>query len=183
VFPVSIHNQCSDFELTSPAHLGHDAILIRYPDQKVNANTMTKVSLGKEIFKDDFSGVLIYKLHRKENHEYNADNAFTEDMPTSLQLLVIWKLNEEHRFCVLTLLIKHSSTITWNEDTLEKLYSMHLDLCRNDDIIEDTWILDDAKVLMTTSKWKEDSCVFEIAMSEETRKDDSVEPRWVPSNM
>jgi hypothetical protein len=60
---------------------------------------------------------------------------------------------------------------------------MHLSLCRSDDVIEDTWLLDDVTALTTTSKWEEESRTFEITLSEGTIKDDSREPLWVSSSM
>jgi hypothetical protein len=187
VIPVLVHNQCSYFELVSPVCFGHNAIWIRSPDQKVDANTMTDASFGIEIFKTEFASALVYKLQRKKqfksNDQTSVDNISTEDSSTNLQLLVIWNANEEYRYCVRALLIKHSNTITWYEDTLEKLHSMHLSLCRSDDVIEDTWLLDDVTALTTTSKWEEESRTFEITLSEGTIKDDSREPLWVSSSM
>jgi hypothetical protein len=186
VFPVLVHNQCSDFELISPVYFGHNAIWIRLPDQKVNSNTTTKASFGRGVNDHEFANALIYKLHKKKyiesNDQSNKDSTFTKNSSTSLQLLIIWKYNE-HILCVRALLIKHSNAIIWNEDTLEKLYFMHLPLCKDDDITKDTWLLDDATVLMTTSRWKRDSRAFEITISEETRRDETMEPLWVSSNM
>jgi hypothetical protein len=126
------------------------------PDQKVDANTMTKVSFAKEATKGEFTSVLLYRLQKKENIESssqpNTDNMFTKD--TSLQLLVIWKSDNIRDISVRALLIKHSDTITWNENILEKLHSMYLALLKNNDNIEDTWLLDDATVLMTALTWK-----------------------------
>jgi hypothetical protein len=174
---VLVHNQCSDFELVSPAYFGRNAIWIRSSDQKVDTNAMTRASFGKEIFKDKFASVLIYKLQRKgrlkSNDQSNVDSAFTEDSSTSFN---------RTGYSVRALLIKHGNIIDWNEDTLEKLHSMYHALCRDDEI-EDTWLLDDATVLMTTSKWKKDSHAFEITISEGIRKDDSMGPLWVSSNM
>jgi hypothetical protein len=156
------------------------------PAQKVDVNAMTEASFGREIFKVEFASALLYKLqkkkHLKSSDQFNADSEFTEDSSTSLQLLVIWRFNESYWPCVRALLIKHSNTITWNKDTLEKLHSMHSSLCGDDDVIEDTWLLDDATVLMTTSKWKVGQ-INEIIISEGVRKDGVIEPLWVSSNM
>jgi hypothetical protein len=184
-YSVLVHNRCSDFELVYPVHFGHNVIWIRSPGQKVDANAMTEASFGRDVVKDELASALIYKLQRKKylkfNSQSNTDSAFAEDASTSLQLLVIWRFNA-NKFSVRALLIKHSNTITWNEDTLKKLYSMYLSLCRDDDIIEDTWLLVDETVLMTTSKWMMGHA-FEIAISEGTRKDDTMVPLWVSSNM
>jgi hypothetical protein len=122
------------------------------PDQKVNVNTMTRASFGINAIKYEYESALIYKLQRKKHLESNADNTFAEDAVTSPQLLAIWRAIDKSKISIRTLLIKHSNTITWDEDTLKKLYSMYLALCRDNDVIEDTWMLDDATVLMTTSK-------------------------------
>jgi hypothetical protein len=183
--PVLIHNQCSDFELIPSAYFGRNTILLGSPDQKVDANSMTRTSFGKHVISDEFAGALICKLQRKKYLEYNdqpnENNTSTEDTSTSLQLLVIWGSNDEYRFSVRALLIKHSNTITWNEDILEKLHSMYLFLCRNNDIVEDTWLLDDTTILVTTFKLGKDN--DEITISEGTRKNDTREPLWVSSNM
>jgi hypothetical protein len=186
VISVRVHNQCSNSELISPVYFGRNVIWHIVPDQKVNANTVARTSFGREMFKTEFASALIYKLHRKKlpesNDQSNENNIFAEDSLASIQLLIIWRFNNQYDFCVRALLIKHSNTITWNEDTLEKLHSMHLSLCRDDDITEDTWLLDDETVLMTTSKWEVGHTV-EITISEGTRKDDTIEPLWVSSSM
>jgi hypothetical protein len=187
VISVPIHNQCSDFELISPVYFGRNAIWIMPPDQKVDANAMTRASFGEEMFTTEFASALLYKLQRKKplesNDQSNTDSTFVKDLSASLQLLVIWRYNIEHDLSVRALLIKHSNIITWNEETLEKLHSMHLALLRDDIIVEDAWLLDDATVLVTTSKWKKDSYAFEITISEGTKTDDTMAPLWVSSNM
>jgi hypothetical protein len=148
---------------------------------------MTRVGFGEELFKPEFSSALLYKLQKKESLEFNdqsnADSIFAEDTSTNVQLLIIWRYNNECEVCVRSLLVKHSNIITWDEDTLDKLYSMYLFLCKDDNIIEDTWLLNDATVLITTSKWKGESREFEIIISEGTRKDGTMEPLWISLDM
>jgi hypothetical protein len=110
-----------------------------------------------------------------------VNSTFTEDPLTNLQLLAIWGLNDEYDLCVRSLLIKHSNTITWNEDTLERLCSTHFSLCKVAKTIKDTWLLDDETVLITELKRKANRA-FEITISEGTRKDDTMVPLWVSSN-
>jgi hypothetical protein len=59
---------------------------------------------------------------------------------------------------------------------------MYLALLRDGPLSEDTWLSDDKTMLMTTSKWKV-GLTTEITISEGTRKDDTMEPLWVSSNM
>jgi hypothetical protein len=196
VLPVFFHNQCSDFELVSPVYFGHNMIWHTPPNQKVNANAATRADPKIDATELKFAGALIYKLQRKKhpNNQSNADSIFTEDTSTSLQLLVLWKCIHRY-FFVRALLIKHSDSITWNEDTLKKLHSMYLVLLYKGLLIDfrhilheyypikDTWLLDDATVLMTTLKWKKRTNTLKITISEGTKEDDSMEPLWVSSNM
>jgi hypothetical protein len=184
VFPVIVHNQCLDFELVSPEYLGYDVIWHILPDQKVNANTMTSAAFKRDISKLGFTTALLYKLCRRSHNsddQSNADN--TKDTSTNIQLLVIWRSVNRYEFRVNAILIKHESTITWDKEKLMKLCSMYRTLNKYDRIIEDTWLLDDEAVLMTILKWGAEKHTIEITISEATKKDDSIEPLWVPSNM
>jgi hypothetical protein len=186
VLPVLVHNQSSDFELVSPTYFGRDVIWYTSPDQKVDADAVIRTSFGKDAARKEFTSALIYKLQRKKHLESNANNTSTEDTSTSLQLLVIWGPITRYSFSVRALLIKHSITVTWNEDTLERLYSMHFALLKDNDIVKDTWLLDDATRLMTTSEWKGENCAIKITISkisEENIEDTSMAPLWVSSTM
>jgi hypothetical protein len=164
-------------------------IWFKSPGQKVDANTVTRASFGKNLFETKFTSALIYKLQRKKqlesNNQSDADVLSAEDASTSLQLLVIWRSDDQHRdkLFIRALLIKHSNTITWDRDTLEKLHSIYLALFRDDRNIKDTWLLDDETVLMTTSNWKYVSYTTKITISEGTREDDSTEPLCIPSSI
>jgi hypothetical protein len=184
VISIYVHNQCSDFELVSPVYFGHNVIWHIPPDQKVDIHTETEASFGRNIIEYEFASALIYKLQRKcleSNDQSNADNTFAED--TSLQLLIMWGPDDKSKITLRALLIKHSNTITWDESKLKKLYSMHLNLLRNNHVVRDTWLLDDVIVLKTMLRQKNNGYITEVAISEETKEDDSIEPLWVPSNI
>jgi hypothetical protein len=85
---------------------------------------MTEASFVRNVIKREFVGVLVYKLQRKRCFESNTNDTSKGESLTSVQLLVICESHDEHDFFVRTLLIKHSNTITWNEDKLRELYSM-----------------------------------------------------------
>jgi hypothetical protein len=186
MFTIFVHNQCSDFELVSPVYFGYNTIWLRYPNQKVDINTTIEISFGRDVSKDEFAGALIYKLRKRRcfefNDQSNVNSALTEDTPTSIQLLIMWRFNNKSEVSLCAQLIKHSNVITWNEYILENLYSTHLGLLRDDRVVKDTWRLDDATVLMTTSRW-EMSSTIDITISEGTREYGSMEPIWVPSSI
>jgi hypothetical protein len=103
------------------------------PNQKVNANTMTRASFGKNAAKSEFASILICKLQRKESIKSNAD-----DTSTSHQLLIIWRSDNRYGHSVRVLLIQHKNTITLDEDKLKKLDYPPFTLLRNDRIIKNT---------------------------------------------
>jgi hypothetical protein len=68
----------------SPVYFVHNAIWHIPPDQKANANTMTRVVFAKEAAKSEFVNALIYKLQKKKNIESGSQSNMvsisTEDM-------------------------------------------------------------------------------------------------------
>jgi hypothetical protein len=180
---VHVHNQCSDFELVSPVYFGKNAIWHILPDEKVDINTMTRASFRRDASIHGFESALIYEIQRKNiksNDQSNVNN--TKEKSTSIQLLVILRRDDSGECSIRAVLIKHSVTITWDEDTLEKLYSIHLALLRSYDI-KSTWLLDGETVLVTASKWRSINSPIEITISEGIRDDTSTEPLWVSSSM
>jgi hypothetical protein len=166
-FPVLIHNRCSDFELVSPIYFGYDVIWYIPPSQKVDTNTTSRIGFRKNSIKYDFTAALIYRLQRKDR--LNVDD-------TNLRLLIVWRINDSHDFYVNAMLIKQSYTVTWDEDRLKK----YLALYKYHRIIEDTWLLDDTTVLSTTSKWGEIGRKAEITISKGMKRDNSIEPLYIP---
>jgi hypothetical protein len=171
----------------SPVYFGDNVIWHIPPNQKVYVNDVARASFRRYVAKFEFKSALIYKLQRKKRLEYeyhyDTDSTSTKDTLTNIQLLVMWRSDDRYNFSVRVLLIKHSITITWDEDTLEKLYHMHVALLKDARTVKDTWLLDDMTALITKANWEEESRSFKIAISEGTRKDNSMEPLWVPSNM
>jgi hypothetical protein len=82
------------------------------------------------------------------------DTSTTEankDETKCVQMLVAWKVMDSKTFICVTL-IEHVKEFTWNEDELRKLYNgNHHRLREYDDIILDTWFMDDM-ALRTSSK-------------------------------
>jgi hypothetical protein len=144
----------------------------------VDVNVTTRAIFGKDVIKRKFASVLIYRLQRKDNLKSNVDNA-----SMSPQLLIIWRSDNRSEYSVRVLLIIHDNTITLNEDKLRELDYPHLTLLRNDCIIKNIWILDNTTALMTTSRWEKQIRTVEITISKGARKDNSIEPLCVSSNM
>jgi hypothetical protein len=79
-------------------------------------------------------------------------------------------------------LIRHNITIILDEDKLKELRSVFLTLPNDGRIIVNTWLLDDATVLMTTWTRGEEYRTLEITISEGTRGENSMEPLCILSN-
>jgi hypothetical protein len=147
------------------------------PDQKLDANAMTRAIFGKNATRREFASALIYRLRRKGSLESNADNT-----SISPQLLVIWRYDNRYEYSVRVMLIKHGNAIILNEDELKKLDYPHSTLLRNGRNIKNKWLLDNATVSIT-SKWEKQINTIKIAISEGNGEKDSMKPIYVPSNM
>jgi hypothetical protein len=76
----------------------------------VDANTITRVNIDKHTFEYAFKTALLYKLQTKKSLKSNADN--TKDTLTSIQLSVIWRVDDNYKLYINTMLIKHNNIIT-----------------------------------------------------------------------
>jgi hypothetical protein len=164
--------------LVSPEYFARDVIWHLSPDQKVGVDAMTRASFAKDIAKREFASTLIYRLQRKGCLKSNVNG-----VSTSHQLLVICRSDNRYGYSVRVLLIKHDNTITLDEDKLKKLDYPNLAPLRNDCIIKNTWVLDDATVLMTTSKWKKQIRTIEITISKGIKGNGSIVPIRISSSM
>jgi hypothetical protein len=126
---VTINNQCTSIELIFSACFIKDAACHMQFPRKVNANRIMKANFITGADRDTFGGALLYHLQQKDN------------TPISIQLLVIWRYNT-NRLYSNAWLIEHENTLVWNENELEKLYSVYSSLY-NIDFNTEEWLLDD----------------------------------------
>jgi hypothetical protein len=167
--------------LVSPEYFGYNAIWYIPPEQRVDTNTMTSAVFRRDAVKNEFVGVLAYRIQRKKSRKFSANNTSTKDKST-YQFLVILKSDSWCGFCAHVLLIKHDDMITWDGDELKKLYSMRRPLDIYCHTAIDKWRLDDATVLMTKIE-RELGHTIEITIFGGHSKYDSAKPIWVSSNI
>jgi hypothetical protein len=170
--------------LVSPTYFGHNVIWHIPPDQEVYTNASTGASFKRNAAERDFTTALIYRLQRKScncNDQSNANSALTKGISTNIQLVVIWRVYNSYKFHVNVMVIEHGDVITWDEDKLKRLYSMHRALHTYGPIIEDTWLLDDETVIMISSRLKVGRTI-EITISEGASKDSLIRPIWISSD-
>jgi hypothetical protein len=109
---VTINNQCSDIELTSPIYFIKDATCRVKFTQQVNSESIMNANFVTGIDQDTFGGALLYRLQRKE------------DTSISARLLVIWKYDSD-RICSNALLVELEDTLDWDKDKLKSLHDIY----------------------------------------------------------
>jgi hypothetical protein len=164
---VTIDNQCSDIELTSPVCFIKDgACHVQFP-QRVNPESVMKANFITGMNRDVFGGALLYHLKRKM------------DASISTQLLVIWGYGSYLPYSR-ALLIEHENTFTWDEDKLKRFY----DACsrhRYAYFFTNDWLLNDNTRLGT---WYPPSRGFKMNVSISKRQCLFLprKPLWVDPN-
>jgi hypothetical protein len=157
---VTINNQCSNIDLTSPVHFIKDTTCHGHFPQQVGSKSEMKVNFKIGMSGDAFGGALLYHLQR------NVDTSI------STQLLVIWKFRINKLYSH-TWLIEHESTLIWSEDMLERLYDVYNSQIDTEFIFgAGKWMLDDKTELQTKCKsLYNDDFEMNITISEEKKLD------------
>jgi hypothetical protein len=162
---LTINNQCSNIELTSPVYFIKDTTCHEHSPQQVNSESIMKVNLKTGIDQETFGGVLLYHLQRKEI--------------TNTKLLVIWGRKSDY-FYSHVWLIEHESTLEWDKDKLKRLYDVYDSQYDNDFNIEE-WVLDDNTKLKTKCETSHGGLEMNIFISEEKDPSSCRKPLWIDS--
>jgi hypothetical protein len=167
---LNIHNQCLNIDLVSPEY-STDVWLKchRPPDYKVCAGDAMRSSFIISRPGNVSCGVLIYRLKRRQLHEYIEINEYTSN---AVHLLVVWSVSESNELYVDVLLVEHDKRFDWNKDDLKDFYRENFDQFRlSPDSATETWSLDDHTALMITSEIMNENRVLDITISEVKRDD------------
>jgi hypothetical protein len=183
---VTIYNQCSNTKLASPVYFGNGISFPTPPNQQIDTNTKMRVYFEINATQDNFEGALLFKLQRYVgfNDQHNIDTLTTETNKNDtkcVQLLVAWKVKDSKPF-LYVVLIEHAKEFIWDKNKLKSLYDKnHSRLKEYDDVIPDTWFIDDNIALKTSFKARSLKKVFElnISISEEERDDYAIRPLCV----
>jgi hypothetical protein len=104
-----------------------------------------------------------------------------ENEAKCVQMFVAWKVKDAKLF-LHVVLVEYAKEFPWNEDELGKLYYENCwQFKEYDDIISDTWLMDDNIVLKTSLKVRGLNRYFEltISISEEERDDYAMRPLYI----
>src|SRR5690606_10282270 len=113
------------------------------PDQRVDVGSTAQVGFNIDSSQKESIGVLMYKLQRKSTDQPNEE-------ATCIQLVIIWKVNSCREFLAVSFLIEHSKSDVLHEYKLMELDKYYKLFDVQYGIIEDTWLMHDNTVLMTS---------------------------------
>jgi hypothetical protein len=177
---LTIHHQFPGIELVSPVYASDCATCYLSPDQKVDVGSTMQASFNIDPGRNESIGALLYKLQKKNAGQSNEDGIFSEEEEACTQLLMIWKVNSSREFFVVSDLIEHDNYV-WDRDRLMEF----AEYCRlfnaQHGPIEETWLIRDNTVLMTSLNIAREVCYkLEMTISETSIKDDDTQrPRYI----
>jgi hypothetical protein len=174
-----IHNQCPGIELVSPMYVSNGAICHLSLDQRVDVGSTMQVSFSINHDQIESIGALMYKLQKK-NTEQSSDNIiFSKDEAIYIQLLIIWKVNNSSKeICAVSRLIEKDCI--WDRDRLMELVERYILLSIQCGPTEDTWLMRDNTVLMTSlSIAREVYYKVEMTISKTSIRDDTQRIRYI----
>jgi hypothetical protein len=171
-------HQFSGIELVSPVCVSSGAESYSSPDQKVVFGSEMQVNFKSIRSCEDSFSVLIYELQRK-----NADQS-NEEETTCTQLVIVWEINNSKKFSTSSYLIECDKDCVWDEDKLLELIKHYKPVNMQHGLMEDTWLIYDNKVLMTSLNiTHEEECYkLKMTISETSIRDDTQRLRYIDMN-
>jgi hypothetical protein len=173
-FKLNIYNQCLNVDLVSLTYItGNELECHRSPNH--NACAGDTMRSGFIIKSNDASyGVLMYKLQKRQSHEFTE---IGEGTSSATYLLVVWDISKYKTLYADVLLVKHDKGFAWEKGDLEELYRKNSDqfrLCP--DPVTETWSLDDNIALMTAFEIIDEDHTLDITISEVERDNNTRMP-------
>jgi hypothetical protein len=169
---LTIQNRCSNIDLVSPVYFGNGVVCPKLSDQQLDIYATMRVQFEIHTTQDEFVGVLLYKLQRHSVSQYNMGTSIMEANTNEIkyvQLLIAWEMKDSELSASVVLVERE---IIWNEDELRKLYYENNNLLKKyNDVISDTWLMDDNMVLKTTCRVKNLKENFELSISISEERD------------
>jgi hypothetical protein len=119
-FKFNIYNQCLNADLASPVYITSDGLECHIPlDYRVYTGDVMRSGFIINESDDTSYGVLIYRLQRRQSHEYTRVG---KDTLGDAHLLVVWRVSESNKLYADVLLVKHDKGFDLDKDDLEELY-------------------------------------------------------------
>jgi hypothetical protein len=175
-----IHHQLPGVELVSPLYTGYGAMCHLPPDRRVDVGSITQVGFCFNPSRYMSAGVLMYKLQRKNIDQSNENSISSEEEATCIRLVILWKIEDYKEFSVASYLLERNESCFWDMDRPQKL-GKHYELVNiQNGTIEETWLMHNNTVLMTSLDvlHEGEGYKLEMTMSEASMKDDTQRLRY-----
>jgi hypothetical protein len=172
---LTIHNQFPGIELIFPVYVGKGVTCHLSPDKIVDVGSTTQIGFNIDPDLDESTGVLMYKLNRKNTDQPNEEEAIC------IQLFTVWKACRSEEFWVVSNLIEHDKSRVRSRNKLMQIAKGCRAFNAPHSPIEDTWLIRDNTVLMTrvSVTREEESYKLEMTVSEGSIKDDTQRPCYI----
>jgi hypothetical protein len=180
IMNVTIDNQCSIIELTSPAYYTKDNTCYIHLPQQVDSESKMKVNFKTGLDRSQFGGILLYRLQGKDRTLLKLlYPQRKEDTSKSCRLLVIWGWNS-YKLYLHVRLIEHESALVWDKDKLKTFYDEY-DSQYNIDFISEEWLLDDNIKLETKCGTSRRGLEMNINIRKKDYLNNPKKPLWIDS--
>jgi hypothetical protein len=171
-----IHNQFPGIELVSPLYYSNGAVCCLSPDQRVDVGSTMQAGFNIDLAQEEPIGALMYKLQRK-NTDQPDEKAISNEEAICTRLVMIWKVYRSGEFHIVSFLIEHDKDCIWDKDKLIKLVKRRKLFNIQYTSFEDTWLMHDNTVLMTSlnvtrkeKHYKLEMTISETNINEDTRR-------------
>jgi hypothetical protein len=175
-----IHHQFPGIKLVSPVYFSLFATCYPSPDQNVDVGSTMQIDFNIDLTQYGSSGILMYKLQRKNIDQFNMNIISNEHEATCIQLVMIWRVDSSKKFYVNSCLIEHDEDCIWDKVRLMKLAFGHelVDIQHNS--VEDTWLMRDHTVLMTSlnATFEKECYKLEMTISKTSINDETQRPQY-----
>jgi hypothetical protein len=150
------------------------------PDQRVDVGSTMQAGFNIDLTQDEVIGVLMYRLQRRNTDQSDEGTMSSEDA-SYIQLVMIWKVNRPGEFLVVSDLVEHDKGHIWSRDMLMGLTNCYGLFNIRHGPIENTWLMCDHKVLMTSLNmaYEKECYKLEMTTSETSVKDDTRMPWYI----
>jgi hypothetical protein len=163
---LTIHHQFPGFELVPGLYYG-DSETSLSPDQRIDVGSTMQTDFNINSIKEESISILMYNLQRKNNDESNETRC--------TRLVMVWKVDKFKRSHLVLRLIESYKWIFWHKDMVMRVARDFSRSSVSYGSIEDTWLMHDNAVLMTSANiTREARCYkIEITISEGSMKDNT----------
>jgi hypothetical protein len=173
-------HQFPDIEFVSPICISSGTENYSSPDQKIVSGSKMQINFKVIHSYEGSSAVLMYKLQRKNIDQSNIDAISSEEEATCTLFVIVWEIDSSEKFSTTSYLIECDEDCAQNRDKLLQITEHYKPVNIQHGFIEDTWLIHDNKVLMTSLNITPEKGYYKLEMtiSETSIRDDTQRLRY-----